>query len=60
MKTISYRGQVCGIRAPRKHLERPARAQALEAKWARKRGEGRIVVGGSLVELERRLSGIGV
>lgn len=59
MRTISYRGQVCGVRPPKKRLERPERGRILENKWARKRGEDRIAVGGSLAVLEQRLSEVG-
>lgn len=56
MRTISYRGQVCGVRAAKKRPERPERGRILENKWARKRGEDRIAVGGSLAVLEQRLA----
>lgn len=54
----NHRGEVCGVRPARCHTERKVSNKG-EAYWALKRGERRMVAGGSLVELERRLKAEG-
>jgi len=53
----NHRGEVCGVREPKPHLERNL-ANKDEHYWARKRGERPPVVGGSLVELEKKLASL--
>jgi hypothetical protein len=54
--TVRGVGLTAGVRAGKRHLERPEPGKMLEAKYARLRGEARNVVSESLAALEQRLA----